>query len=505
MAIIRVVHRTGGAVTDGAAGRVETCDLCIVGAGLAGLNALFAASRYLTPHQRIILVDSRSRVGGMWVDTYDYVRLHQPHPMFTAGNIAWTLDREPAYLATKDEVLDHFSHCLQVLGQRVRVDEFFGWTMESHASVHGRQQVVCRAADGGTVTIDTPKLIKAIALDVSPNDPLTLSSTAVHSVSPDYCDVRSGAIADDDKPVWIVGGGKTGMDTAHALITACPGREVNLIAAGGTAFFSRDKVLPTGARRWWAGTPTTGIGYQTAHRFDGTNEAEVAPWFQRRYCTQLTSTADNFLLGVLSEAEKQTIAEGLHSVVMDRLVDVVDRDGTAELVLAGGAHRTVERGSWLVNCTGYLLRKEHPYEPYCSSDGSVLSIQTRSGTLHLTSYMAYYLTHLMFLRKLGEVPLYEADFEEFRRKARSVLPYTMFSLINYNLGLIADAVPAKVFTECGLDFDRWYPLPRRIFETARFMATHRRDRERHRQTLDTVRERFDVRCGPLRRDSVLGV
>jgi hypothetical protein len=32
---------------------------------------------------------------------------------------------------------------------------------------------------------------------------------------------------------------------------------------------------------------------------------------------------------------------------------------------------------------------------------------------------------------------------------------------------------------------------------ARFMLTHRRDRERQRQILDTVRERFDVRCGPL--------
>jgi hypothetical protein len=29
------------------------------------------------------------------------------------------------------------------------------------------------------------------------------------------------------------------------------------------------------------------------------------------------------------------------------------------------------------------------------------------------------------------------------------------------------------------------------------MATHHREREHQRRTLDTVRERFDVRCGPL--------
>ena len=70
---------------------VASCDVCVVGGGLAGLNALFVASRHLSRDQKVILVDRRERVGGMWVDTYPYVRLHQPHPMFTAGNIKWTL------------------------------------------------------------------------------------------------------------------------------------------------------------------------------------------------------------------------------------------------------------------------------------------------------------------------------------------------------------------------------------------------------------------------------
>src|SRR6266404_2317806 len=102
---------------------VDTCDVCIVGAGVAGLNALFVASQYLSRDQKVILVDRRERVGGMWVDTYPYVRLHQPHPMFTAGNIEWTLGKDRSYLATKDEVLDHFEHCLNVIRQRVEVHE----------------------------------------------------------------------------------------------------------------------------------------------------------------------------------------------------------------------------------------------------------------------------------------------------------------------------------------------------------------------------------------------
>jgi cation diffusion facilitator CzcD-associated flavoprotein CzcO len=88
--------------------RVERADVCIVGAGIAGLNALFVASQYLSRDQKIIVVDRRERTGGMWVDTYDYVRLHQPHGLFTAGNIEWTLGQDPSYLATKGEALDHF-------------------------------------------------------------------------------------------------------------------------------------------------------------------------------------------------------------------------------------------------------------------------------------------------------------------------------------------------------------------------------------------------------------
>lgn len=57
-----------------------------------------------------------------------------------------------------------------------------------------------------------------------------------------------------------------------------------------------------------------------ARRFDGTNEAEVEEWFRGTYGTWLTPSTSNFVLGVLSESEKQTIAAGLNDVIMDHLV-----------------------------------------------------------------------------------------------------------------------------------------------------------------------------------------
>lgn len=475
----------------------ESCDTCIVGAGVAGMNALFAASRYLDRSQRVILLDRRTRVGGMWVETYPYVRLHQPHGMFTAGNIGWTLGRDRGYLATKDEVLDQFGHCLDVIKQRIRVDEFLGWALESHEVADGVVRISCRSSDGRSLVITAKRLIKAAGFGVQPNDPLEISSSRVRSVSPDSCDVRSGEMRASDTPVWVIAGGKAAMDTAHTLITEYPGREVNLVAGTGTSFASRDRCFPTGVRRWWGGTPVSRVANEMTRLFDGTNEAETFAWLRSNYGTWLTPTTGNYFLGVLSESENKTIAAGLNHVVMDHLTDVVDRGNATELVLRSGSRRTITPGSWIINCTGYIFRDELPYEPYASDAGAVLSVNTRSATMHLTSFMGYFLAHLLFLGKLREIPLYELDMPELRAKSVMTLPFAMITLAQHNVSLIFDTAPTKVFTECGIDFDHWYPLPRRLAMTARYVLTHRRAREQQRRALDTVRERFGVRCGPL--------
>ena len=212
----------------------------------------------------------------MWVDVYSYVRLHQPHPMFTAGNIEWTLGKDRAYLATKGEVLDHFQHCVDVIRERVQVDEYFGWDFESEEEANGIVRVTCRAADGRVLVVEAKRLIKAYGLAVTPNEPLDISSKRVHSVSPDYCDVRAGDIRESDAPVWIIGGGKTAMDTAHALITAYPGRQVNLVAGRGTFFSAATicyRAAPGGGGRAHRAPPSP-------HRWGGVSTARTKPKFK---------------------------------------------------------------------------------------------------------------------------------------------------------------------------------------------------------------------------------
>ena len=147
----------------------ELSEVCIVGAGITGLNALVVASSYLQRTDTVVLVDSRTRSGGMWVDTYDYVRLHQPHPIFTAGNIKWTLDQKPNHLATKPEVLDHLQRCLEVARKRVDLEEHYGWIYVSHVEADGLVHVTLRSPEGGTRTVVTRRLIKAFGHVVRPN------------------------------------------------------------------------------------------------------------------------------------------------------------------------------------------------------------------------------------------------------------------------------------------------------------------------------------------------
>jgi hypothetical protein len=314
-------------------------------------------------------------------------------------------------------------------------------------------------------------------------------------VSPDYCDVRSGEMRDSAAPVWVIGGGKTGMDTAHSLITAYPGREVNLVDGSGTVFVNRDRAFPTGVRRWWGGESTNAVFLEAARRFDGTNEASIVSWYRETRGLSLNPDAGNFVFGIMSEAEHRTIATGVNELVPDHLVDVVDSDGGCELLLRSGDSRPVRPGSWIVNCTGYIRTGGHPYEPYTSDSGKVLSIQATSWATSFSHTQSYFLSHLMFQGKLAQVPLYALDLDDLRSKSTTAWTAAFGTLSTYNVGLLVEALPLRVLRDNGLDFDRWFPLWRRVLWSTRFLRALKRDREELLGALDILRQRFDLRGG----------
>lgn len=479
---------------------VVHADVCVVGAGIAGLNALYVASRYLRPDQRIVLVDRNDRPGGMWVDTYDYVRLHQPHPFFTAGNVKWTNGLPREHLSSKAEVLGHLRHCLDEAARAVQVTELFGHELESAEEDDDGVVITCRDSNGSPVRIVADRLINAVGLSIEANQPLPLSSSRVRSVSPESCDMRDGPIAGDEAPVWVIGSGKTGMDTLHALITHHPGREVNLVAGTGTFFLDRDRFYPTGGRRWWSGMRPNWFIAEMANRFDGTNEDEVARWARETTGLWVTPSAEHLFIGLISAAEIERIRAGLGRVVMDHLVDAVDAvddDDGVRLVLRKGDPLDIAPGSWIVNCTSHFDFTGRTTEPpYVSPSGRSVRVGA-TGMFGFTSFAGYFLTHLMFLDKITTVPLYTVDGIGLFQKSPLTGLTAALTLAQYNLGLVADHVPAKVFQQCGLDFDRWYPFPRRFAGQVQFLVARKKQREHYRRAIDTVAERFGVAHGPL--------
>ncbi len=475
----------------------ETSELIIVGGGIAGLNALTVAGRYLSPGDRVVLVDSRPRAGGMWVDTYDFVRLHQPYPIFTAGDIAWQLGKPASHLATRDEVLDHLRHCVDVARTKVDLEERFGWEYVEHAEAGGTVAVTLRGPDGRVETLRTKRLIKAYGNHVLPSSPLSVSSAAVRSTTPEALSGLIAANPEDSSPVWIIGSGKTAMDVALMLGRECPGRELNMVAGSGTMFSRRETFFPTGPRRWYAGTRINAMLRQVALRFDGTNERELVTWFAGKYGISPSAEPAGFFSAYLSDAECADVRAGVRRIEPGHLDDVLDTTDGPAIALRDGRSLAIPADSWVVNCTGYLAQPRRPYEPFASGTGNVVSIQLRSSVMGpFTSFAGYFLTHLMFRGKLRAARLYELDVEELATKSRPAIIWASITLSMYNLGRIARALPPKAMMDCGLDFDRWYPRARQMAGATALLATQPWDAPRYRRTLDTLGERFDVRVGP---------
>lgn len=432
-------------------------ELAVIGAGITGLNALHSAAQYLPAGAKVLLVERQDGLGGMWRQAYPFVRLHQPYQYFTVGNIPWALDEAPEYLATGQEVAAHLAECFDFVSKKLVLETRFGTDCRSIAEASdGTSASLDLWADGHSQTVTARRVIHAAGLDIPKLGPLLLRSDQVDSTAPSEVDLTA------DAPVYVIGGGKTGMDTAHALIQANPDRRVTLINGQGTCFASRDKTLPAGLARYWRGHLVLPVFREMAMLFNGQNEDEVFDAFRRTYALHVGPKAEHFLYGILSEGERDRIAAGLTEIVYDYLDDVIDGPDGPSLLLRTGKTVAVEPGSVIVNCTGHVLRTERTETPCLSPGGAVLTITSRSAVHFLASVAGYFLPHLFLTGKLQDSALYQVDFDALRHKDGKLLYATATTATFYNTLVLIDELPFKVLDECGLDLDRWFPLYRRL-------------------------------------------
>jgi hypothetical protein len=486
-----------------AIGRVDTevVDLCVVGAGLAGLNALWVATEYLPPGARVALIDRHPRCGGMWTETYDFVRLHQPHPYFTVGDIPWEWDKPTEYLAKKHEILAHLEYCLKLLKQKFSLLELFGYEVDADQIFNLVDRpgigVPCTPLDPALpiVGVRAKRVIIAHGNMVPPAAPLTLASNAVASATP--VDLPHHLARDRKAPVYIVGGGKTGMDCAQQIITTQPDRPVSIVAGRGTAFFDRDHLAPLGLRRWWKGKLSLEMYRDIAMQFDGSNYDETFAHFRRKYALCLSGSAEHCFFGNLSKSELETVQNGIDEKIEEYLTDVIDTPCGPALLYRSGAIRPVDQGSIIVNCTGFLLRGDAKPIDRVSRGSTLLNISSQ-GSLHfLSSVSAYFLTHLFFSDRRSKAPVYAIDADAlFAIDRRAWFVASVIQALMNPL-LLLNALSIRTFDRCGLNTDRHFPFPRIIANLATVQYNRRKYIDHCRHSLDVIANTYGVRCGEI--------
>ncbi|MEO0881537.1 MAG: potassium transporter [Pseudomonadota bacterium] len=467
-----------------------TCKLCIVGAGLSGLNALFVATDKLKRGEKIVLIDRNVGPGGMWNNTYDHVRLHQPHRMFTVGNLPWEPTRPPAYLPTGAEVNEHLISCRDRLSKRTDLTEFYRHEMVSAEETEDSVEITCKPldGDGGPVIIRADQFIDASASDIPISEPLPLSSSTIVSTTPEA--LKDHIYSESDAPIFVVGGGKTGIDTIGWLATVAPNRKTVLINGKGVSFTRRESAHPKGLSRWIEGDLFVRSFRNVAMEFDGTNEDDAYRYFHDTYAISLNGTGLGHLFAYLSEEELKTAEYHLSEIVEDYLDDVVDTDNGPQLKLRSGASREIPAGSLIVNCTGYVMRRAREKVPFLSEGGRTLSITPRSAVFFLPAAGAFFLTQLFLTGKLAKTDVHSVDLTGMMGEDKRLLHMTAVSLSLLNHITFLNTIPVPDLLSCGLDIDRWFPLPRRGLLIMDLKLNGKRYQRQCRKALAKVEERL---------------
>lgn len=474
-------------------------DLCVIGAGIAGLNALFVAKQYLPATAKVALVDRHAQAGGMWNATYDYVRLHQPHAMFTAGDIPWTFSRPKSYLPTAQEVKSHLAHCLTVIGREISIEAFWQYEAAQLREIDEDGETLVEIsltpidADQAHQTISAKQVIDAKGLNIPEIAPLDLSSSLVTSAAPQSL----SALSLKDRAAYVVGGGKTGMDTVLQLVEGRFAGPVSLIAGKGTLFTNRDQFFPTGLRRYFNRVSNLKTTIDIAMRFDGSNADEVFEHFRSTYSVGPDDRGEHFLFGIMSESESARIAAQTREIIYDYLNDVVDTADGPEMRFKSGRAKPIDAGSVIVNCSGYVFRSENAEPPLLSPGGKILSISSRASFNFLSSVSAYFLTHLLFTGQLQSVPFYVLDQNALMQKDRKTWQVTGTAQGLLNAILVSQALPLRVFRQFGLDFDRWHPFHKRLAGLVDLQINREKYARHCRRVLDDVAASHDVLCAPL--------
>lgn len=475
-------------------------DLCVVGAGIAGLNVLFVAAKYLKKDSKVLLVDKNPGAGGMWNSAYDFVRLHQPHTLFTVGNFKWNLSQENDYLAKRPEVVDYLNRSLEKLKNRFSLEVQYNCTLIANGeeTVSGEDYAVATfSQEGEEFSIRSRYLVKAFGINVQPLKALELTSDKVHSIPISKVPARVEDIRESGKPVFVIGGGKSGADAAHFLLKQKIENQIHLLSGRGIVFSRRDIFFPTGVNRFFGGTVPTDAFIELSNKFDGTNATEIIDYFLGKYGIKISDSAMSSVFGLLSPGEAQTLINKLNSIINDHLEDVTNDGEGVSLVLRSGKTIQTDPGAWIINATEAVFNSTSEYEPYMSEKATTISLNKKSAIGVFSTYGSFFLAHLLFSKKIKTTPLFELDVEQLFMSHKPAFHPIAVQQMLYNTVLLVDALPLSVFNEWGANLDNWFPLYRRMFATLGLLMNKKQILSHAKKSLQKSAEHYGIRCGEL--------
>ena len=470
-------------------------DFCIVGLGIGGLNALFVATQYLPKGSSILLIDKHPRVGGMWNESYDHVRLHQPHQMFTVGDLEWEWDRPPEYLATGVEVQAHLESCLRRLERDYSVTKLFEHSYESADEIGDLVKITAKdQSSNQTISLKAKKAILTLGWGIPQIKAKAVTSEHVISTSPVEF-VKDDT--DPSTPVYIIGGGKTGTDTAQFILQKYPDRKVTLIDGVGNRFGDRDMLFPTGLGRFWRGKLVGKISADIIMRLDGKNFESVFDYFRSNYTVGLRDDGEQYFFSILSRAEAQFLNKNLNQIIPNYFDDVIDVHGSPVVSFRDGDKLPIKHGAIILNSTGHLLRGDTSYQSFVSKGGRIARVNPRSSIYFLSTTSSYFLAHLLMQDKLRRLPLYEVDLTALFKRDRKTFFLVSLTQSFLNMLTMMENVDMEVFGKCGVDLNRWYPMSRRLLSFASLKMNQKRYMAHCREVLSIVEQELGIECRPL--------
>ena len=139
----------------------EQVDYLIVGAGATGLAFADTLLHHSAPSTSVLVIDKNSSPGGQWVDSYGFVRLHQPSDMYgvetmklepSGEDCSATTNMEEAHRATRVEILEYYDKVTKVLEEKYDF-HFVGDSTFDMAQLDDKEEILKVAEEGASTDL----------------------------------------------------------------------------------------------------------------------------------------------------------------------------------------------------------------------------------------------------------------------------------------------------------------------------------------------------------------